>query len=302
MMRMMLDQATNAAFLAAIRNAPDDDAPRLVYADWLDDHDDSERAEFIRVQVKLARTEPVIKAGTVLCADGMPYEAHRTDRPPVGIAPQDRPNDEYERLLEHSDKLLGFHWMAWSPACATAPMNLTEAMRFGVRFDRGFISEVRSPWSDWRDHADAILAEHPVRKVTLTTSPPLPVFIPPHYTSWGLPNGDTVMTANWSVNGRSCAAKVTVNSMEVRTKKQLRHAVQDFRAHIEASCTIEGWLRMEWPGVDVVMPQVVEWETRDRYPNPLYNAADWDTTGDAVPLSRLREFNERQRRLSRPVV
>jgi uncharacterized protein (TIGR02996 family) len=44
------------AFLQAICEAPEDDTPRLVYADWLDDHGQPERAEFIRVQVELART------------------------------------------------------------------------------------------------------------------------------------------------------------------------------------------------------------------------------------------------------
>jgi uncharacterized protein (TIGR02996 family) len=38
------------AFLADILEHPDDDAPRLVYADWLDDHGDADRAEFIRAQ------------------------------------------------------------------------------------------------------------------------------------------------------------------------------------------------------------------------------------------------------------
>ena len=33
------------AFLEAIRAAPEDDTPRLVYADWLDDHGQGERAE-----------------------------------------------------------------------------------------------------------------------------------------------------------------------------------------------------------------------------------------------------------------
>jgi uncharacterized protein (TIGR02996 family) len=45
----------NDAFLQAILDAPDDDTPRLVYADWLDEHGDPERAEFIRVQCELAR-------------------------------------------------------------------------------------------------------------------------------------------------------------------------------------------------------------------------------------------------------
>src|SRR5262249_46481415 len=44
-----------AGLLQAIREAPDDDAPRLVYADWLDDHNEPQRAELIRVQCELAR-------------------------------------------------------------------------------------------------------------------------------------------------------------------------------------------------------------------------------------------------------
>jgi uncharacterized protein (TIGR02996 family) len=46
---------SHQAFLQAIIEHPDDDAPRLVYADWLDDHGDPERAEFIRLQCQLAR-------------------------------------------------------------------------------------------------------------------------------------------------------------------------------------------------------------------------------------------------------
>jgi uncharacterized protein (TIGR02996 family) len=42
-------------FLRAICEAPDDDAPRLVFADWLDETGDPDRAEFIRLHVRLAR-------------------------------------------------------------------------------------------------------------------------------------------------------------------------------------------------------------------------------------------------------
>jgi uncharacterized protein (TIGR02996 family) len=42
-------------FLKAIRAAPDDDAVRLVYADWLDENGDEEHAELIRVQCRLPR-------------------------------------------------------------------------------------------------------------------------------------------------------------------------------------------------------------------------------------------------------
>jgi uncharacterized protein (TIGR02996 family) len=45
------------AFLLAICENPDDDTPRLVFADWLQEHGDEARAEFIRVQIELARKE-----------------------------------------------------------------------------------------------------------------------------------------------------------------------------------------------------------------------------------------------------
>ena len=43
------------AFLAAIHDAPDDDAPRLVFADWLEERGEVERAEFIRIQIEMRR-------------------------------------------------------------------------------------------------------------------------------------------------------------------------------------------------------------------------------------------------------
>jgi uncharacterized protein (TIGR02996 family) len=42
-------------FLRALLAQPDDDTLRLAVADWLDENDDPARAQFIRVQVELAR-------------------------------------------------------------------------------------------------------------------------------------------------------------------------------------------------------------------------------------------------------
>jgi uncharacterized protein (TIGR02996 family) len=46
------------ALLAAIVAQPDDDAARLVYADWLQEHGQERRAQFIRAQVWAERAEP----------------------------------------------------------------------------------------------------------------------------------------------------------------------------------------------------------------------------------------------------
>ncbi len=42
------------AFLQAIIENPDDDSPRLIYSDWLEERNDP-RGEFIRIQITLAR-------------------------------------------------------------------------------------------------------------------------------------------------------------------------------------------------------------------------------------------------------
>lgn len=46
------------ALRRAVIADPDDDMPRLVYADWLEEHGQSERAAFIRAQMEAVRAEP----------------------------------------------------------------------------------------------------------------------------------------------------------------------------------------------------------------------------------------------------
>src|SRR5881275_1349595 len=54
------------AFLRTILEDPDADGPRLVYADWLEEHGETARAEFIRVQIELARLGPTDERRTPL--------------------------------------------------------------------------------------------------------------------------------------------------------------------------------------------------------------------------------------------
>src|SRR5436305_1933691 len=46
---------TAEPFLAAVAARPGDDLPRLIFADWLDEHGYADRAEFIRLQCAAAR-------------------------------------------------------------------------------------------------------------------------------------------------------------------------------------------------------------------------------------------------------
>jgi uncharacterized protein (TIGR02996 family) len=53
----MTDPDADALLRTIVRHA-DDDTPRLVYADWLEENGRGEEAEFLRVQCRLAATEP----------------------------------------------------------------------------------------------------------------------------------------------------------------------------------------------------------------------------------------------------
>ncbi len=60
-----MPSAEELAFLARIREQPDDDGPRLIFADWLDERNDP-RGEFIRVQCALARLPADDPRGEIL--------------------------------------------------------------------------------------------------------------------------------------------------------------------------------------------------------------------------------------------
>ena len=51
------DEADQKRLLRAMLTHPDEDTPRLMYADWLEEHGDPARAEFTRVQCRLAERQ-----------------------------------------------------------------------------------------------------------------------------------------------------------------------------------------------------------------------------------------------------
>jgi uncharacterized protein (TIGR02996 family) len=119
--------STEAALLRAIRDQPDEDTPRLVYADFLEEDGASARAEFIRVQIERARLP-----------EGDPL------RPPL----EDR---EHELLAEHECDWLG-----------VAPDDTSELEEW--TFDRGFVNEVAASPYFMRGPGADLCAAHPVRR------------------------------------------------------------------------------------------------------------------------------------------
>jgi uncharacterized protein (TIGR02996 family) len=116
-------------FLQDILEHPDDHGPRLVYADWLDENGDPQRAEFIRVQCELAR-----------------------------LAGHDPGRDPLERREEKLLRENASRWLEPLP-----PFARKEAV-----FGRGFVERVTVRASLFVKHAKALFQAAPLRHASLT--------------------------------------------------------------------------------------------------------------------------------------
>jgi uncharacterized protein (TIGR02996 family) len=82
-----------AALVKAILDAPDEDTPRLVFADFIEERNESERAEFIRSQVEAARlpetkqaaSKPGRRAAALLKKHGEEWRTAVGLRPKEGV-------------------------------------------------------------------------------------------------------------------------------------------------------------------------------------------------------------------------
>jgi uncharacterized protein (TIGR02996 family) len=157
-----------AAFLAHVLANPDDDTPRLVYADWLDEQGQDARAEFIRVQCALALVLPCVAEfyGCQPCRKlwPAPHEGK-------GNGPHCATCRDFVRLHQREQALWG------SIAVGRIPQNLCEwsagAWKWAeaVHYRRGFVEGVVCRGDAWARHGDALLTRHPVREVSLTRLP-----------------------------------------------------------------------------------------------------------------------------------
>jgi uncharacterized protein (TIGR02996 family) len=73
------------ALYRAILDDPDDDAPRLVWADWLEEHGDPDRAEFIRLQCEWTHLVPGHPRYAGLMAAWQAPEGRHRDRWTAGL-------------------------------------------------------------------------------------------------------------------------------------------------------------------------------------------------------------------------
>ena len=128
------------ALMRAICENPDDDTPRLVFADWLQEHGEEERAEFIRVQVEAARL------------------AARTAPGQVGAPGRRTP------------EALGTRWLGELPVPDKEHIRWPEAPGWldGETFDRGFACQLFVQTAGvLAKHADKLFSATPVRRLLI---------------------------------------------------------------------------------------------------------------------------------------
>lgn len=125
------------ALLRAIGYAPEDDAPRLIYADWLDEHEQAERANLIRWMIR-APSYTFFWSRRAKSARHYHTEAVQAIR---GLKP---------RLMA----LCREEWALWE-----------DVEMVTVR--RGFASAIAMPAAAFIAQAGAIFSSHPIESVRL---------------------------------------------------------------------------------------------------------------------------------------
>lgn len=170
-------------FIAAIIADPDADLPRLIYADWLDENGQCDRAEFIRCQCELARmNDPHAIGICAACgAKGKPPSLAHYGCLVCGQTDGREYADKYDQLRRRERELMPSRYQLRpnnhpvSAAVWDLPVSISDPLpqpsHFDVEYRRGFVEEITCSWEDWRQHADAIRSATPLRKVRLTTEP-----------------------------------------------------------------------------------------------------------------------------------
>lgn len=158
--------------LATIIAEPDEDVHRLKFADWCDENGRPERAEFVRVQVELARTpENLITKGDLLTRgpDGVPRPWDGASNI-LWAAKETVPNPQFHELRAREKQL--FSWsgaLEWVPALGRGENGRRFPEVWLSSFARGFLAHLTCSSADWLQWGDAVRAAHPVTAVTLAT-------------------------------------------------------------------------------------------------------------------------------------
>lgn len=162
-----------SALVRAVCADPTNDLPRLVLADWWDEHGQPDRAEFVRVQCELAATYPAyVRDGvTYLGRGGGPEYETEMDRHFNALRRRELD------LLQHGP-VGDANWARWfgmklpdAAVCDNLNRGRTPS-DFRFTYGRGFVESVRLPLAAFMGVAAALFACQSVTAVTLSDRGP----------------------------------------------------------------------------------------------------------------------------------
>jgi len=229
---------THAGLLADIIENPEADDLRLIYADWLDDHGEEERAEFIRVQVelyatygkRLDRLRPIVPTHEcVLCGAFWKSSTecwNLASNSAGSCCDNTTMGDQIMRLSPEAvalfTKELAASFIVIRRLCDRvipeavmshdSPVNplpylvLPGPVYVNLTFRRGFVAEVHAPIAVLLEHLPAIVRQHPIERVRTTDKEPeryaaVSDLWPNHWSWWSNNDNDpsSVQKQVWSL-------------------------------------------------------------------------------------------------------
>lgn len=141
-------ESLDEGLLKAIRENPDEDTARLIAADWLDEHEQPEWAELIRVQIELARMAA--------------SEEERTDEY----------DDKFTQLQSREGELLRGPQGQYLTFLLGVASGFEHDATDGITITRGFPDSIElCATARWLHHGDDTLARLPINRIYLLTTP-----------------------------------------------------------------------------------------------------------------------------------
>jgi uncharacterized protein (TIGR02996 family) len=166
-----------SALLRAICEFPEEDTPRLIYADAIEERE-PERAEFIRVQIEMVRMRTPGKHKTTCQCYGNWKAGPRVDPGSVdckrclSLTRYNALHAREGKLLwddvERADGAKRSRWETWYPV-DHAILSLIAGYKW---FERGFASRIECGMGVFLLNAAAMFAAHPIREVHLSGPSP----------------------------------------------------------------------------------------------------------------------------------
>lgn len=228
------------ALIRAICLEPADDTARLVYADWLQDNGEENRAEFIRLSCELSRVSFEVDEFCMNCYGG------------GGVPVKDKESGKYRKmpcwnchnkLCESCQSLFqdnASNW--WKNLPGTSRGVIVSKSRLcsilggnGWQWfiNRGFVSRVKMPCSDLLGHAEIIFCLQPIDQVKLTDRRTKDNQRPPYHWAASIKRNDDTKPGQigtnflpWSV-AKYLRGKVEITHQYLWTYRQMQEADDD---------------------------------------------------------------------------